>query len=30
MEQYFSVVKIGVAEQVDLIMMYFTSDAKLW
>jgi len=30
MEQYFSVAKIGVAEQVDLTMMYLTGDAKLW
>jgi len=30
MEQYFSVVKIGMAEQVDLTMMYFTGDAKFW
>ena len=30
MEQYFSVAKIGVAEQVDLTVMYLTSDAKLW
>jgi hypothetical protein len=29
MEQYFSVAKIGVAEQVDLTMMYLTGDAKL-
>ena len=30
MEQYFSVAKIGVAEQVDLTVMYLTGDAKLW
>jgi hypothetical protein len=30
MEQYFNVVKISVAEQVDLIVMYLTSDVKLW
>jgi hypothetical protein len=30
MEQYFSVVKIGMAEQVDLTMMYFMGDAKFW
>jgi hypothetical protein len=29
MEQYFSIAKIGVAEQVDLTMMYPTGDAKL-
>jgi hypothetical protein len=29
MEQYFSVVKIGVAEQVDLTVMYLTGDVKL-
>jgi len=30
MEQYFSVVKINVVEQVDLTVMYLTGDAKLW
>ena len=30
MQQYFRVAKIGVAEQVDLIVMYLTSDTKLW
>nr|TKR85092.1 hypothetical protein D5086_0000251200 [Populus alba] len=30
MEQYFSVARIGVAEQVDLTVMYLTGDAKLW
>jgi hypothetical protein len=30
MEQYFSVVKINVAEQVDFTVMYLTGDAKLW
>jgi hypothetical protein len=30
MEQYFSVIKIGVAEQVNLIVMYLMGDAKLW
>ena len=30
MEQYFSVVEIGVAEQVHLTVMYPTGDAKLW
>jgi hypothetical protein len=30
MEQYFSVAKIGIAEQVDLTMMYFTVDARFW
>jgi len=30
MKQYFSVVKIGVAEQVDLTVMHLTGDAKLW
>jgi len=30
MEQYFSVGKISVAEQVDLTVMYLTGDAKLW
>jgi hypothetical protein len=30
MEQYFSVEKISVAEQVDLTVMYLTGDAKLW
>ena len=30
MEQYFSVAKIGVAEQRDLTVMYLTGDAKLW
>jgi hypothetical protein len=30
MEQYFSVAKIGVAEQVDLTVMYLIGDAKLW
>jgi hypothetical protein len=29
MEQYFSVVKINVVEQVDLTVMYLTGDAKL-
>jgi hypothetical protein len=30
MEQYFSVARIGAAEQVDLTVMYLTGDAKLW
>jgi len=30
MEQYFSVMKISVAEQVNLTVMYLTGDAKLW
>jgi hypothetical protein len=30
MEQYFSIAKIGVAEQVDLTVLYLTGDAKLW
>ena len=30
MEQYFSVAKIGVAEQVDLTVMYLMGDTKLW
>ena len=30
MEQYFSVAKIGLAEQRDLTVMYLTGDAKLW
>jgi hypothetical protein len=30
MEQYFSVAKIGVAEEVDLTVMYLTGDTKLW
>jgi hypothetical protein len=29
MEQYFSIAKIGVAEQVDLTMIYLMGDAKL-
>ena len=30
LEQYFSVAKIGVAEHVDLTVMYLMGDAKLW
>jgi len=29
-KQYFSVVKIGVAKQVNLIVIYLMDDAKLW
>lgn len=29
-KQYFSVIKIGVAEQVNLIVIYLMGDAKLW
>jgi hypothetical protein len=30
MEQYFSVAKIRLAEQVNIAVMYLTGDAKLW
>lgn len=30
MEQYFSVVKIDLAEQVNLTVIYLTGDTKLW
>jgi hypothetical protein len=30
MEQYFSVARIDVVEQVDLTVMYLTGDAKVW
>jgi hypothetical protein len=30
MEHYFSVAKVGLAEQVNITVMYLSSDAKLW
>jgi hypothetical protein len=30
MERYFSVAKVGLAEQVNITVMYLSSDAKLW